>query len=259
VFPGWRITLMLKSVDPSAPSATTTMLLLPGFDGTGELFAPLISALGSHHDTLAVRYDDEIDLDDYVASVLATLPPEGASLIAESFSGPIALTLMARHPSRVRYAVLCATFATSPFRLLTRLARLAPPALFGPSPLQPLTLRRFGLDDDCDPELVDQAVSVIRSIRPQTIKSRLRLLAKIDLRPVLHRITTPILYLRASRDRIVSPRLSRELVSRLPRAQVESVDGPHLLLQSRPSECARLIKRFISATPKTVSPQPRTH
>ena len=237
----------LESLDTRAESETAKTLLLPGFDGTGELFAPLISALGNAHDALVVRYQDEIELEDYIEFVSAALPPEGATLIAESFSGPIALALMARHPSRIRCAVLCATFAVSPFRSLTRLAQFVPSFLFGPSPTQQAMLRTFCLDRQSDPELLPRAVAVIRSVPSTTIKARLSLLAEVDMRGLLSEIRTPVLYLKASRDRIVAPRLSRELVSGLPNATTAEVDGPHLLLQSRPSECARLIDRFVSA------------
>jgi pimeloyl-ACP methyl ester carboxylesterase len=223
------------------------MLLLPGFDGTGELFAPLVAALGSDHDPRVVRYQDEVELDDYVESVSAALPSEGASLIAESFSGPIALALMARYPSRIRCAVLCATFAISPFRTLTRLARFVPSPLFGPSPTQRTMLRIFCLDRHGDSGLLPRAVAVIRSVPCTTIKARLRILAGIDLQGLLSEIRTPVLYLKASRDRIVAPSLSQALVSGLPNVTTKEVDGPHLLLQSRPLECARLIASFIDA------------
>lgn len=163
---------MLESVDPRGRGAAAKLLLLPGFDGTGELFAPLVSALGSDHDALAVRYRDEVQLDDYVESVSAALPSEGAILIAESFSGPIALALMARYPSGIRCALLCATFAVSPFRSLTRLARFVPSPLFGPSPTQPTMLRAFCLDRQSDSGLLPRAVAVIRSVSSTTIKAR---------------------------------------------------------------------------------------
>ena len=72
------------------------MILMPGFDGTGELFSPLIAALPPTHRPTVIRYRDETKFDDYLETASAALPDHGAILIAESFSGPIALGLMAR-------------------------------------------------------------------------------------------------------------------------------------------------------------------
>jgi pimeloyl-ACP methyl ester carboxylesterase len=80
------------------------------------------------------------------------------------------------------------------------------------------------------------------------MRARLSCLAAVDVRPLLSRIASPVLYLRASADRIVSSRLSRELTSQLPNVRVTEIDGPHLLLQSRPIECAAAIVSFVSTS-----------
>lgn len=75
---------------------------------------PLQAALGEDVAS-AVRYDAERSLNDYIDSVARILPRENTVLVAESFSGAIALSLLARYPARIRCAVLCATFSVSPF------------------------------------------------------------------------------------------------------------------------------------------------
>lgn len=81
------------------------MILMPGFDGTGELFSPLIAALSPHHRPTVIRYRDERTFDDYIDTASAALPERDAILIAESFSGPIALGLMARHAGGTQHLV----------------------------------------------------------------------------------------------------------------------------------------------------------
>jgi len=39
-----------------------TLVLLPGMDGTGEMFAPFVSALGRSCNTLCVRYPGDVAL-----------------------------------------------------------------------------------------------------------------------------------------------------------------------------------------------------
>lgn len=92
---------------------------------------------------------------------------------------------------------------------------------------------------------MEQVVATNRSLRASTIQRRLQVLANIDIRPLLSQIATPMLYLQATRDRIVSARMSRELTGLLPRVMVRQIDGPHLLLQSRSAECAAAISDFI--------------
>jgi pimeloyl-ACP methyl ester carboxylesterase len=229
-------------MDTTEPAS---LLLLPGFDGTGELFTPLQSALGSRVSSTVVRYRDEVVLEDYVESVAALLPEQGAMLVAESFSGPVALTLISRYPQRIRRAVLCATFSTSPFRPLTRLARFVPELFFGPAPTQPVMLRTFCFDATTDEELMEKALAVIRSVPAATIKQRLNLLSELDIAPLLAGIETPVLYLQAMRDKVVGSHLTQQLVNGLPQVEVRQIDGPHLLLQCRPQECAEAILSFL--------------
>jgi pimeloyl-ACP methyl ester carboxylesterase len=224
------------------------MILMPGFDGTGELFSPLLAALSPHHRPAIVRYRDERTFNDYVDTVSAALPDQGAMLIAESFSGPIALGLMARHPGKIQCAVLCATFVESPFHTLTKLARFVPPALFGLSLGHRAMLSQFCLDDRRDPALMNQALAAIRSMPVAAVAARLSVLADLQVRSLCRNVRTPILILRATNDRLVSPSRYKQLIDELPGAIVKAVEGPHLLLQSRPRECARLIDEFVSVS-----------
>jgi pimeloyl-ACP methyl ester carboxylesterase len=73
------------------------------------------------------------------------------------------------------------------------------------------------------------------------------------VRPLLRKVETPVLYLRASRDRIVGARLSSALTSQLTGITITEIDGPHLLLQTRPRECAAAISNFVQAYTRPVT------
>jgi pimeloyl-ACP methyl ester carboxylesterase len=226
------------------------LILLPGLDGSGELFAPLVRELGDGVTTSVVRYGSELTFDEYVESAARALPDD-AVVVAESFSGPVGIALAARHPGKVRYLVLCATFARSPFRILLRFGKFIPVRAFAVNALTPAMLRHFCLNGD-DTSLRPSVVSVLSTVPPAILRARLACLACVDVSPLLRRIDTPVLYLRATRDRIVGARLSTTLTSQLPKISIAEIDGPHLLLQTRPRECATAIVDFISQHPGTL-------
>ena len=222
----------------------THLLLLPGLDGTGELFAPLVKALGDDVATSVVRYGSELTFDEYVEAAARALP-DHTVVVAESFSGPVGIALAARHPEKIRCLVLCATFARSPFRTLLRLGRFIPARAFAANALTPAMLRHFCLNGD-DTSLRPSAVSVVGTVPPAIMRARLACLADVDVSPLLRRIDLPVLYLRATRDRIVGARLTNTLTSQLPNISITEIDGPHLLMQTRPRECAAAVLDFVA-------------
>lgn len=221
------------------------VLLLPGLDGTGRLFAPLQAELAEDLETTAIRYTDERVFEEYLQTVAGRMADTGNILMAESFSGPIALALLSRFPSRIRCAVLCATFAVSPFRNLCHAARLVPVWSFRSSPLRRSLIRHFGLNGELHHSIVPEVIDAADGVPGVVTKSRLSVLSQVNMLPLLSGIQHPILILQASHDRVVSRRLGRQLIDGLPRAQMRIIEGPHMLMQTRPAECATAIRDFL--------------
>jgi pimeloyl-ACP methyl ester carboxylesterase len=162
-------------------SAAPHLVLLPGLDGTGELFAPLLQALGEDITTSVVRYGAELTFDEYVESAGKALP-EQCVLIAESFSGPVAIAVAARHPGKIRCLVLCATFAVSPFRTLLSGVRFVPKRMFRPSLLLPTMVDHFCFSG-ASISVRPSPVAVVSTVPPAIMRARLACLGKIDVRP----------------------------------------------------------------------------
>ena len=103
-----------------------TLVLLPGMDGTGELFSPLLKELGPDIQTVVVRYPDlPLDYAAHEAFARARLPSTGPFVVlGESFSGPIAISLAASSPDGMCGYVLCASFVRSPRKILNALRPL---------------------------------------------------------------------------------------------------------------------------------------
>jgi pimeloyl-ACP methyl ester carboxylesterase len=69
----------------------------------------------------------------------------------------------------------------------------------------------------------------------------------VDESAALGAIRLPTLVLRGRRDRVISRAATRWIVSTLSAARLVEIDGPHLLLQTRPAECAAAVLEFMRA------------
>jgi len=74
--------------------------------------------------------------------------------------------------------------------------------------------------------------------------ARARAILDVDASEALRACTVPLLYLRAEHDRMVPHESWRLIASQKPDAKEICLPGPHLLLQTRPSEAARAIEVF---------------
>jgi pimeloyl-ACP methyl ester carboxylesterase len=82
----------------SADVRSPILVLLPGLDGTGKLFAEFLKVIESRIDTLVVAYpsDTPMSYDELERLVLASLPADRPFvLLGESFSGPLAIRIAA--------------------------------------------------------------------------------------------------------------------------------------------------------------------
>ena len=224
---------------------TATLVLLPGLDGTGDLFGPLRAALPPDVNVRAISYPDApLSYDDLCTFVRAQVADlQSFVVLGESFSGPIAVTLAAQGERGVVGCILCASFLSSPNALLVAFqpllrfiplqqipTPLAAPLLFG-ARSTPALRRAFG--------------AALAKVSRRTLVARLNAVRSIDVTLLAKRINVPVLYLRATRDRLVSARAAKHLVDTIPGAQTHDVDGPHFLLQSVPKECAHFIAAFL--------------
>lgn len=226
-----------------------TFVLLPGMDGTGLLFEPLLAALPAGVEARVHGYPTHelLTYDALVARVLAALPSEGDYVIvAESFSGPIALCVAAARPPGLRALVLCASFARSPVRLPAWLAPLVRPGLMRASPLA--LQAHVMLGADAPPALRALLADAVAAVSPEVLALRARELLHVDVSGSLAASHVPLLYLRATRDRLVSKRSCDHVLQHRPDATVVEIDGPHLLLQTQPGACWSAIESFLEAT-----------
>src|SRR5580698_7334133 len=107
---------------------TPALVLLPGLDGTGKLFAEFLKALDLGVSANVVPYPPDIPLgyDELEPLVRSALPTRGRFvLLGESFSGPLAIRIAALRPPALVGLILCVTFASNPYPYLAWVRRLA--------------------------------------------------------------------------------------------------------------------------------------
>lgn len=221
------------------------VVLLPGMDGTGSLFGPLIAALENRWACQTVSYQGHATYASALEHVREQLPRTSSTIVvAESYSGPIAIRLAADPPANLRGIVLACSFLRTPLAGLRRSVAsiLAPWAMSRVPPEQ--AVRRFMLGTNADRAAVDAVREAIRSVPPGVMAGRLREVLAVDVRDEASRIALPVLYLQAAADRMVPGRAARDVEDAIPHAQVLSMDGPHLLLQRHPTACSAAIRSF---------------
>ena len=214
-------------------------------DGTGRLFQPLEASIGKQARSTTVSYPttEPLGYDALLEVVEASLPEEPFVLVAESFSGPLAIRLAAENPRLLRGLVLCNTFVTSPFPpSLLRCCSTMAWLLFLPTPA--FLIRWFLLGRGAATHLVARTRTTIASVRLAVLATRLREIASVDVPRALARIDVPVLYLAGSQDRLLSVRGMRSIKDASRDVEIETIQGPHLLLQACPEEAAGKILGF---------------
>jgi pimeloyl-[acyl-carrier protein] methyl ester esterase len=225
---------------------TPTLVLLPGLDGTGKLFAELLAALDLRLGVQVVAYppDTALDYDELEPLVRAALPAHGPFvMLGESFSGPLSIRIASRPPSNLVGLILCVTFASNPY---PGLAWARPLAAFLPLKSLPRWLRAPLMWGSASPSKAPrQSERAMTGVAAKVIRRRIAALLAVDETRALAKITVPTLVLCATRDRVVSNAATEKLMRGIHHAQRFDIDGPHLLLQSCPRECAAAVLRFI--------------
>jgi pimeloyl-[acyl-carrier protein] methyl ester esterase len=219
-------------------------LLLPGLDGTGKLFSRFVRMKPPSFSCEVLAYDDGFaEYDEYVNAVKGRLRADTKTvLIAESFSGPIAMHIASRYRDQVAGIVFAASFVKPPHPLLLNIASVMPAPAFGA--MRATLVKQFCVNGVYEKNVIDEANVVVGELESAVIKRRLMLLA--SLTKLAHaQIDIPVLSLRATQDRLITQAATSSIATTFPKTISIDVDSPHFLLQARPEECWRHIEKFV--------------
>ena len=228
------------------------LIFLPGIDGSGISFEPFRRVLPESIDALVVSYPAD-KLLSFAESVrcareqIGNFSAAGAIVVAESFSGLVAIELIGSGSLSPQCLVLSSAFARSPRPVLLKIIN-ALPAEYLVSIPAPRAVMRHILKGGAP--TADIFISLLNRIReivpPHTLAHRLKLCDSVDVRGRLQSLNVPCLYLQSTADRTVPARCLNDFVERVPDLRVKRICGPHFLLQAQPRECAEAIEQFVS-------------
>ncbi len=214
-----------------------TIVVNPGLASTYEGFALFLETLAKDFQTIIYDYPGDqpgdnarlsrIGHDDLVSNlfeVLDRLNIGRAFLVGISFGSTITLKALQRDPRRFPKAGIQGGFARRKFsvpeKLALKLGRLFP-GTSGSLPLHETVLTYNNrlhfpkeIDDRWQHYVQQNARTPIRSLA-----HRLDLVTRLDLRPILPEIQTPVLLAQGNEDRIVPRPYFEELQKALPQAQ----------------------------------------
>lgn len=224
------------------------LVLLPGLDGTGLLFANFAASLGPDVKIIVVSYPTDAAVGYSALEPIARsfLPKDQPFfLLGESFSGPIAISIAASRPSGLLGLVLCCSFARSPrpsLAVFRPLLAVAPVAVLPLALLSFFVLGRFS-----SPALRRSLAESLAQVSPSVLRARARAALSVDVSALLARVGVPVLYLRALEDRVVPESASQSVVAFAPTTKVVEFPAPHFLLQVAPSQAAATVREFMGS------------
>ncbi|HXJ55638.1 MAG TPA: hypothetical protein VNU68_03140 [Verrucomicrobiae bacterium] len=228
------------------------LVLLPGLDGTGQLFAPFQSVLPSTFTTSVVTYPaDQVVPERELFACIRSVIPWGHPyvLVAESTAGPLALRFVEEQRQNIRAVVLAGCFVSNPLGPRGRWATsfFSKPWLHK-EPTPPL-VRKHLVGEDAPDILVESITTALLSLKPEVRAWRTENVISADARRALQICDKPILYLQAASDQFVVSTAVDEIRRLKPSVTVVAIPGPHLVLQRRPRESAEAIRSFLDSLP----------
>jgi pimeloyl-ACP methyl ester carboxylesterase len=225
---------------------TTTLVLLPGLDGTEIFFGPLLAQLPPWIDPVVVTYpaNGHNGYDDLMPIVLEAVDGlQEFAILGWSFGGPLALMVADRLPSRVSAVLLCSSFVTPPHPALAplRLAMTAPVI----ATVRAVRRTRLLIPGWASAEMRKAKALTWRRVNSRVLAKRARAALGVDARRLLAECRPRLIYLVSTRDEIIARRNLDEVLAHAPHAEVAEIEGPHLALFTNPVQSAACIAGFL--------------
>jgi pimeloyl-[acyl-carrier protein] methyl ester esterase len=237
---------------------TYNFILLPGLDGTGNAYIWLkkymLDSGVQPENIYVIPYEDEHSYEALNLKIRSIITNSSLPIfiIAESFAGPLALSLASENPDKVKKVVLSASFGIKPscnfiHPLGLSLFNIFPKSLIPVNKIPNIFLHELLLGKYATPDIKltmeEIFLNAKQDIFDKRIKSVVSLPNKWDKqwKNIIH---TDVLIIKASKDRLLNRLNSNILKENLPKSFLIELEGPHLLLQTNAREAWGHIVRF---------------
>lgn len=223
------------------------VVTLPGLDGSGLLHEPWVAQMPDWLSRQVVSYPQDRllryeALADWVAQRVEGEADEPVVLVGESFGGPLALRVAERLGDRVKAVVLVATFGSAPMRPWVCRALSV---LVCCGPVMDWVLRLTMGDGQTSQALIDLARRAVTQPRRRVLAGRIREVARVRSDAQLRALAAPVMYVRATRDRLVGPDSLEKLLRVRPNIHAESFDAPHMVMQQEATATWAAVQRWL--------------
>lgn len=221
------------------------VVLLPGMDGTGILFKPLLQYASPDCDIQIITYPDTRgqNYTSLTEQVFNTLPRnEDYVLVAESFSGPVSYHIAAKSPEHLRAVIFVATFLRPPRRWLLPVLHTLLETVGLPR-IPEILVRHFLLGKEASPQLIALFRRAVHITPAPVLAERIKAIA--ELKQPDSGIAVPCTCIIPTQDRLVPTSCLMDFKSRVTDLTVHHVEGPHFILQSQPAACMKIIQDTI--------------
>jgi pimeloyl-[acyl-carrier protein] methyl ester esterase len=209
------------------------VVLLPGLHGSRALFSSFVALAPAWANCLplALPTVGGQSFDELVDAILPELRSlEGFVLLGESFSGPIAARLSARLGQKVALLVLCNPVVEMSVRVPEGFL-----ASIAASSWMPAWGASMALSGG-DMAVVRAALDEVRALPKGILAQRLAAVYSATEEDLASHLAPPFLTILGTSDSLVPPPRSRAFFSRVPESTVAEIEGPHLIVQTRPVE-----------------------
>lgn len=257
---------MIDDYDPRLSMRGTgePLVLVPGMDGTGELFYRQIPLLERSYRVATYALRDKatsMDLlvDDLSRIVDAITGGSGpAVIVGESFGGALALSFALAQPDRVSALVVLNSFPYFSPRHRLKLAILALSVVpWGAmSFVRRLTAFRLHSPHTHKTE-IRRFIELTAAATQEGYRNRLKALTGYDVRERLGHIKRPTLFLAADRDHLVpSVQQARLMVDRVPGAVMKILEGHgHICLIAPDLDLSQILAEWRSNPDRRDAPR----
>jgi pimeloyl-ACP methyl ester carboxylesterase len=245
----WEPTLAAQRELALASDAPLEIVLLPGLLCDKRLWAAQTEALSDVAHATVARLDGEDSIASLAQAVLDQAPKATFMLAGLSMGGYVALEIMRQQPKRVLGLALISTSARpdTPEASNSRRVLMKQSKDDFPAVLDQLLPRLMHESCLADTVVTANVLAMAKELGPEVFRRQQEaIIGRPDSRPQLHEISCPTLVICGRDDQITPLEVHREMVERIPGANLVTIEHcGHLATLEQPEQVSRALRSWV--------------